>query len=120
MTQPTVLPGPKGRLLPEDINKQLIGDHQIPDHRINNPSAESGLYLELTHGRTEPRQDMNGWGTDCPDEIGPLAWVHFTYNDCGKIGIDDNQVIWLDNNFSKEACLLMPPNSLCRHDDMLY
>ena len=120
MTEPTVTPGPRGYLLPENINKHLVGDHQIPERLVNNPSAEPGLYLELSHGRVEPDQEMDGWGTDCPDEIGPLSWVHFTYNDCGKIGIGIDQVIWLDNNFTREACLLMPPNSLCRHDDMLY
>jgi len=37
-----------------------------------------GLYLELSHGRRDPREQMSGWGFDGP-AIGPLKWYHTTY-----------------------------------------
>lgn len=37
-----------------------------------------GLYLELSHGRHDPHEQMNGWGFDGP-AIGPLKWYHTTY-----------------------------------------
>ena len=37
-----------------------------------------GLYLELTHGRTDRGKQMNNWGRVGP-LIGPLEWCHTTY-----------------------------------------
>ncbi len=45
---------------------------------------KGGLYLELTHGRHAPDEELNGWGFDGP-LIGPLDWVHTTYGTDLKI-----------------------------------
>lgn len=36
------------------------------------------LYIRLFHGRTDPNQDMDDWGTDGP-VFGPYEFVHTTY-----------------------------------------
>jgi hypothetical protein len=36
------------------------------------------LYIRLFHGRTDPNQDMDDWGTDGPI-FGPYLSVHTTY-----------------------------------------
>ncbi len=36
------------------------------------------LYIRLFHGRTDPNQDMNDWGTDRP-VLGPYEYVHTIY-----------------------------------------
>ncbi|GEM_PF-912660 len=38
----------------------------------------TGLYLHLYHGRKDPDEDLEDWGSDGP-VIGPLAYVHTTY-----------------------------------------
>jgi len=43
------------------------------------------LYIRLFHGRTDPNQDMNGWGSDGP-VFGPYKFVHTTYHCCLKMG----------------------------------
>lgn len=53
--------------------------------------AKPGLYLRLFHGRKSPAQDMTDWGFDGP-MIGPLEYVHTTYNAEVKIKfVDDNR-----------------------------
>lgn len=37
-----------------------------------------GLYLALLHGRNDPDEEMDDWGSDGP-LIGPLRCVHTTY-----------------------------------------
>jgi len=46
------------------------------------------LYLRLFHGRTDPSQDMDGWGTDGP-VFGPHEFVHTTYVTTVKLGNPD-------------------------------
>jgi hypothetical protein len=36
------------------------------------------LYIRLFHGRSDPAQDMDDWGTDGP-VFGPYKFVHTTY-----------------------------------------
>jgi hypothetical protein len=45
-------------------------------------------YLELFHGRTDPREQLNDWGTEGP-VIGPLEYVHTTYATDVKFGFLD-------------------------------
>jgi hypothetical protein len=47
------------------------------------------LYLRLFHGRTDPAQDMDDWGTDGP-VFGPYLFAHTTYNCCLKLGKSDD------------------------------
>ena len=39
---------------------------------------ESGMYLRLIHGRTDPEESPEDWGTDGP-VFGPLEFCHITY-----------------------------------------
>ena len=36
------------------------------------------MYLRLFHGRTDPQQDMDDWGSDGP-VLGPYKFAHRTY-----------------------------------------
>jgi len=46
------------------------------------------LYLRLFHGRIDPSQDMDGWGTDGP-VFGPYEFAHTTYETYLKLGRSD-------------------------------
>lgn len=41
--------------------------------------TKPGMYLMLTHGRNSPDEELNDWGSTGL-YIGPLRWVHITYN----------------------------------------
>lgn len=43
------------------------------------------LYIQLFHGRTDPQQEMDDWGTDGP-VFGPYEFVHTTYASHLKLG----------------------------------
>ena len=43
------------------------------------------LYIRLFHGRTDPEQDMDDWGSDGP-VFGPYEFVHITYASCVRFG----------------------------------
>jgi hypothetical protein len=45
-------------------------------------------YLQLFHGRTDPREQLNDWGSPGP-VIGPLEYVHTTYATDVKFGFFD-------------------------------
>ena len=47
------------------------------------------LYLRLFHGRTDPNQNMDDWGSDGP-VLGPYQFAHTTYNGCLKLGRPDD------------------------------
>ena len=47
------------------------------------------LYIRLFHGRTDPNQDMDDWGTDGP-VFGPYKFVHTTYAYRIALGRADN------------------------------
>ena len=49
------------------------------------------LYLKLFHGREDPAQDMNDWGTDGPI-FGPYNYIHTTYVFHIKMGLDSGDV----------------------------
>ena len=46
------------------------------------------LYIRLFHGRTNPNQDMDEWGSDGP-VFGPYEFVHTTYTHHVKLGKPD-------------------------------
>ena len=46
------------------------------------------LYIRLFHGRTDPSQDMDDWGSDGPI-LGPYKFVHTTYAHHLKLGRPD-------------------------------
>ena len=43
------------------------------------------LYIRLFHGRTNPEQDMDEWGSDGP-VFGPYEFVHITHASCVRFG----------------------------------
>jgi hypothetical protein len=45
-------------------------------------------YLQLFHGRPDPREQLNDWGSEGP-VIGPLEYVHTTYATDVKFGFFD-------------------------------
>jgi hypothetical protein len=47
------------------------------------------IYIRLFHGRTNPQQKMDDWGTDGPI-FGPYQYVHTTYGHHLKLGKSDN------------------------------
>ena len=48
------------------------------------------LYIRLFHGRTDPKQDMDDWGSDGP-AFGPYKFAHTTYQCHLKLGrLDGN------------------------------
>lgn len=116
-------------ILPTDLDDRRIRDQIIPKRLTNldghdEENAPRGIYLQLLHGRDDPDEDMDDWGFSGP-KIGPFDWAHFTYNNApnlgwGKWGDGNNGEVWLLHSFTPDACFLMPPNSLCRCDDMLY
>ena len=60
------------------------------------------LYIRLFHGRADPNQDMDEWGSDGP-VLGPYKFVHTTYQYHLKLGCEDG------------SC-----DELFLYDDMLY
>ena len=44
------------------------------------------VYLQLTHGRTSPDEQLTDWGRDGPC-LGPFRWVHLTY--CTDLHAED-------------------------------
>jgi len=46
------------------------------------------LYIRLFHGRTDPDQDMDDWGSDVPI-FGPYEFAHTTYGHLLKFGKPD-------------------------------
>lgn len=46
------------------------------------------LYIIFTHGRSSPDEELEDWGFDGPI-IGPLSFVHTTYNTHIKLGEAD-------------------------------
>ena len=49
------------------------------------------LYLKLFHGRTDPTKQMDDWGADGPI-FGPYNYIHTTYANHLKMGLNDNAV----------------------------
>lgn len=67
------------------------------------------LYIRLFHGRTDPEQDMNDWGTDGPI-FGPYESVHTTY--ACRI-----KMIKADSSYDE---LLVYPEDLVFYDGVYY
>jgi len=51
------------------------------------------LFLELFHGRTDPDQEMDDWGSQGP-VFGPFDWVHTTYSNTLRLGIPSQFHEW--------------------------
>lgn len=60
------------------------------------------LYIRLFHGRTNPNQDMDEWGSDGP-VFGPYEFVHTTYTSHIKLGKSDDNC-----------------DEMFLHEDMIY
>lgn len=60
------------------------------------------IYIRLFHGRTDPEQQMDDWGTDGP-VLGPYEFAHTTYGWDIKLGKPDGNC-----------------DELFLHEDMLY
>jgi len=46
------------------------------------------LYIRLFHGRINPEQDMDDWGSDGP-VLGPYEFVHTTYTSFVRLGSEN-------------------------------
>lgn len=88
------------------------------------PGLLPGMYLHLFHGRTDPEEDMDDWGSDGPT-IGPLAYVHTTY-------ATDVRICFLDTGTELQFFPPLPavgnkpphaafpgPRDINFHDDMM-
>lgn len=104
-------------ILPTNLTENMLRNRQLPE-ALAGGREERGLYLQLLHGRKDPNQDMDDWGESGP-ALGPFKWAHFTYLNFTTLGWEGGEM-WMDDNFSADACHLLLPNSLCRHDDMLF
>lgn len=72
-----------------------------------------GIYLKLSHGRTPCDLDMDDWGDDGP-WIGPIDWIHFTYQTEFQIGFVNDKEYWSGSAAS------LPPSPLYFHNDCIY
>ncbi len=64
------------------------------------------LYIRLFHGRKDPNQDMNEWGSDGP-VFGPYDYVHTTYanfirmgkpdGNCDQLQVIEEDMLYYDN-----------------------
>lgn len=64
---------------------------QLPERYVTYDPIPGKLYLTLHHGRSHPEEALNDWGPDGP-AIGPLKWVHITYNARINLCFEDNEV----------------------------
>lgn len=53
---------------------------------------KSGVYLHLLHGRTDPEQDMDGFGDPGPI-VGPFTTIQTTYLHEIR-GVTDGEAVW--------------------------
>jgi hypothetical protein len=58
---------------------------------------EGKLYLQLYHGRTDPREQMDAWGFTGPT-FGPLTCVVQTYFCTLRLHGDPHREIWLEQS----------------------
>lgn len=72
-----------------------------------------GRYLKLFHGRTPCDLVMDDWGEDGP-WIGPIEWIHFTYQTSFRIGFFD------DNEYWSGSANHLPPSPLYFYKDCIY
>lgn len=99
----------------------VLTTNQLPNDLVSNPAPTSGFYLELNHGRKDPSVDMTEVGTTCPDILGPFGHIRHLYVGGGRLFIESTKtVVDLGIELTKEECLDLPPNTLCRHEDMLF
>lgn len=52
----------------------------------------SGVYLYLFHGRKDPNQQMDDWGTEKSVVLGPFPFVHTTYCADIKLGYENEEL----------------------------
>ena len=80
-------------------------------HKIMPPIP--GMYLKLFHGRTPCDLQMDDWGEDGP-WIGPIEWIHFTYQTSFRIGFLG------DNEYWSGSANQLPPSPLYFYKDCIY
>jgi len=80
-------------------------------HKIE--PARPGMYLKLFHGRTPCDLEMDDWGEDGP-WIGPIEWIHFTYQTSFRIGFLG------DNEYWSGSANQLPPSPLYFYKDCIY
>ena len=66
------------------------------------------LYIRLFHGRCDPQEEMNDWGTDGP-VFGPYKFVHTTYKNYIRL-----------NNLEDNCEELYLSEDMLFYDDMYY
>jgi len=83
---------------------QQICDDNKEDRRDPKRGAAApikpGMYLNLFHGRADPKQDMDDWGEGGPT-IGPLQFGHTTY--ASEIKLNFKEVEDHDRYFIREV-----------------
>ena len=64
------------------------------------------MYLHLFHGRTDPEEDMDTWGTDGP--VLKIEGFHLTYGNVMHVGVPDHIGYdeWLDMDLDHETGLV--------------
>lgn len=75
--------------------------------------AIPGMYLKLFHGRTPCDLEMDDWGEDGP-WIGPIEWIHFTYQTSFRIGFLGDSEYWSGSENQ------LPPSPLYFYKDCIY
>lgn len=101
--------------------EMVLATNQLPNSLVNTPSPTLGFYLELNGGRKDPDMAMVEVGTTCPDILGPFKHIRHSYIGGGQLFVESTKnTVDLGIDLTKEECLTLPPNTLCRHDDMLF
>lgn len=96
-------------VLDECTESFLLIKKNTHDAKPRNP----GFYLKLFHGRTPCNMEMNDWGEDGP-WIGPIEWIHFTYQTSFRIGFLNDKEYWSGSADS------LPPSPLYFYKDCIY
>ncbi len=97
-----------------EINDAAIEEFQLIARNTHTQEPKkAGIYLRLLHGRTPYNRDMENWGDDGP-WIGPISWIHFTYNDYFSIGFQEG-CDYLSGSAEK-----IPPSPLYFFNDCIY
>lgn len=96
-------------VIADAINGFSLIERHAHDHKPDTP----GIYLKLLHGRAPLDAEMDDWGEDGP-WIGPMEWIHFTYQSSFSIGFVSGEEYWSGASES------LPPTALYCHQDCIY
>ena len=63
------------------------------------------VYLRLFHGRHDPAQELDNWGSNGP-VIGPCTYIHIVYGSVIHLGSQDSDIDCVDLYFDDGLILL--------------